>query len=131
MKLNKVICLLFRFINVGGTDEGTPHGRYRVIQFFDETGKISLDEIMRVSGDRNLHPDFVEFETKEELTDFALKFLDQNDYENAYLLSTNDFNIGIESCHNIEAFKDIFKDYGTCLTSTAERPKSLFGKIFD
>ncbi len=130
MKKNKDVCLLFRFVQERSTEDQLEQGMYQILFFFDENGHIDFSEIRKalpegINPTRNL-----EFKTKEVLLQFAQKFIEVCQYENIHLLSANDFNIGIESCHNIEAFRDIFKDYGNSLANQTKSEKSLFSKLF-
>ena len=60
------------------------------------------------------------------------EILKENESLEAFLLSTQDYNIGIDSSNETESFKEIFRRYGTSVENpdTGIKKRSLFGKIF-
>lgn len=89
---------------------------YQLLYIFDKDGQLNL-------GEENLEQTFYE---KESLVSKVLSFIDENQYQGAYLLSANDFNVGLETCHEKSEFLKLFETHGALL----EMDKSLSKKSF-
>lgn len=135
MRNKDEVFLLFKFSHnppgeeVQGSDTAE-QGRYQVIFFFDYNGEIDFTEFKKADISIGQNYENPVFKTKEDLTDFADKFINANSYQSLYLLSANDYNIGIESCHDLHAFREIFKRYGHAIENKSQNSKSIFGKLF-
>lgn len=130
MKNKKEVFLLFNFSQEPGEDSDQPQGTYKVIYFFDQNGEVNYADFHKLSSSLNKDFDHLTFQTKEQLTEFSTQFIEANNYESISLLSANDFNIGIESCHDLSVFREIFKRYGFNIENKQDSSKSFFGKIF-
>jgi|LULF01.1.fsa_nt_gb hypothetical protein len=128
MKKHESIYLLFRFEENSQSQEPQQHNRYRVIYFFDEYGLISSD--MLSSFHLNHIENNIFFRTKEDMLRFALSFIEEHRYQNCFLLSVNDYNIGVESCHQLSDYLKVFSEYGHKLENTEQSKSSIFGKLF-
>ena len=130
MRNKDEVFLLFKFSHNPPGEEPEGQGRYQVIFFFDYNGEVDFKDFKR--GNSSFEHDYENpvFGTKEELTEFAQSFVEANNYRSLFLLSANDYNIGIESCHDLQAFREIFKRYGHQIENKAQNQKSLFGKLF-
>jgi hypothetical protein len=105
--------------------------KYRPLNIFSSTRKISFDEIDKM-GITSDELDSSYFANKEELYEFSRGLLQNyTQAEIAFLLSTNDFNIGIESCQDTLTFRNIFAKFGEqVVLSEDQKQKSLFNKFF-
>jgi hypothetical protein len=131
MRNKEEVFLLFRFSHNPPGEQSEGHqGRYQIIFFFDYNGEINFNEIKNANSSFGHGYESPIFGTKEELTEFAQDFVEANSYRSLYLLSANDFNIGIELCHDLQAFRQIFKKYGHQLENKSDSPRSLFGRLF-
>ncbi|MFT6631333.1 MAG: hypothetical protein ACJAS4_001282 [Bacteriovoracaceae bacterium] len=130
MRNKEEVFLLFRFSHNPPGENDESHGRYQIIFFFDYNGEIDFKEFKAENSSFGQGHEGAIFGTKEELTEFAQDFVVSNSYKSLYLLSANDFNIGIESCHDLQAFREIFKRYGHQIENKSETTRSLFGRIF-
>lgn len=132
--MKESIYVLYKFSEF--TDEVTnlSKGRYRIIFLFDHKGFLEKKDFKKVCDEHNLSLDtsLMDFSTKEELLSFSLELGQYFQMNNALLLSVNDYNIGIESCHDLEAFQAIFSRYGTTLPCKSSKvsEKGLFSKFF-
>lgn len=98
-------------------------GRYRIIISYDKEGELVLDSA-NFGGN-------IEFDTKELMVEHIQRYLADSDYEEVCLIAANDFNIGIESCHSPQEFKDLFITHGSIIHAAQNKEKkSFFGKLF-
>lgn len=130
MRNKEEVFLLFRFSHNPPGEADENQGRYQTIFFFDYNGEVDFKEFQGANSSFGEDYEGPIFGTKEELTEFAQDFVESNSYRSLYLLSANDFNIGIESCHDLQAFREIFKRYGHQIENKSDTPRSLFGRIF-
>ncbi len=130
MKNKDEVFLLFKFSQSGSNENEQGSGKYNVIFFFDYNGLIVFKEYKKANIALDQDYENLIFTTKEELTDFCENFIEANNYYSLYLLSSSDFNIGIESCHDLHAFREIFKRYGHRIENKSQPQKSIFGKLF-
>ena len=128
MKNKDQAYLLFNFMQEFDESESRELGKYHIVYFYDQNGEVSLEGKKHYSNDYEIGYKKIIFKTKEQLTEFAYRFIEENHYREIYLLSTSDYNVAIESCFDATTFKQVFKDYGLCITN--QKSNSLFGKIF-
>lgn len=125
--------LLYKFSENKHTEMALGYATYKIVQLFNDLGKVKSAQIKQILNDFDVQ-DFenIQFKTKERLLQFAQALGDYLNNESIYLLSVNDFNIGIESCHDTQSFKQIFNRYGTELECDGKSSKSsgIFGKFF-
>lgn len=121
--MNDFFYLLYRF-----EQNDIQSACYKPITYFTKDGPISKGDYQ--FSDYDLEE--LAFLTKEELVEFTKIVLEQLGKREAYILSANDFNIGLESVHNKEEFSSIFQSYGTQVISNnkLESSKGLFGRFF-
>lgn len=103
------------------------NSEYKTILVFDDYGQLSEEKYKEFKTEKNDR-----FETIEDLKEYFSELLKRSDYSAALLLSTNDYNIGIESCHDLGAFREIFKRYGTEVEKLDDdsQGKGIFGRFF-
>ena len=129
MRKKEEVFLLFRFM---ADEDGSNSQTYQVVFFFDYNGLIDYSEYRSCPfiNDMSDPTSTLSFQTKEHLIEFSECFIQTNSYQQIYLLSANDFNIGIESCHELGAFREIFKKYGSRIENNSKPSRSIFGNIF-
>ena len=129
MKNRDEIYVLYRFTGTQGDNHSQIESKYRLILVFNINGLISSSELKKANEDH--HGQMLEFSTKEQMTQFLIRLIEENNYSRAYLLANNDFNIAIESAHNLLKLKELFYDYGFLIEADkSKNTKSFFGKIF-
>jgi len=117
--------LLYQFID-HTDDEGSTNSYYRIIRFFSEAGEVSekaLDKAYENFKFSNNTIDFV-FKNLEDLGQYAVDICKATSTPEVFILSVQDYNIGLDSCNDSRTFKDIFRRYGTAL----ENPDKLYKK---
>lgn len=128
MSKKEALYILYSKSSVGGESLAK---KYKVINIFSSTKKLEFEEIDKMGL---LNEDFKNsrFSTKEELLDFSRDLLESySRAESLFLLSANDFNIGIESCQDTLTFQNIFARYGERIElSEDQKQKSIFNKFF-
>jgi hypothetical protein len=134
MMTNSNIYILYRFSEEKSEGLDLSSSKYRVIFLFNDRGLIEKVNFKKICEEYSIsiESNSIDFHTKEELLGFAHSLGVYMNSELALLLSVNDFNIGIESCHDLQAFKEIFNRYGTSLPcrDTQSSDKSIFSKFF-
>jgi hypothetical protein len=128
------IHILYRFSEEKGVEIADSSSKYRVLFLFNERGPLSKNNFKKVCEEYSIDTESepIDFPTKEELLGFAHTLGSFLGSTSALLLSVNDFNIGIESCHDLQAFKEIFNRYGTNLpcNESQSSDKGIFSKFF-
>jgi len=104
---------------------------YHIILLFSEVGDLSLADCKKVIPEL-LDVNDLNFRTKEELIEFSKNCISELDFQSVFLLASNDYNIGIESCHDLSSFREIFDRYGhhIGIEDTDQSSKNIFGKLF-
>ena len=104
---------------------------YHVVRMYSDYGDLDNKEVRKLTQYTE-HADHFAFDTKEALTDFTQKLANETGCMGVHLLAVNDFNIGMESCHNISDFKEIFIKYGTLIESDSsfKKSKGILGRFF-
>ncbi len=129
MKNRDEIYVLYRFTGSQSENQSHIESKYRLILVFNINGLLTSSELKKANED--YHGQVLEFTTKELMTQFLIKLIDENNYSRAYLLANNDFNIAIESAHNLSKLKELFYEYGFMIEADKSKStKSFFGKIF-
>ena len=73
------------------------------------------------------------FNSLDELGEFAIEVCVELAAPEIFILSAQDYNIGLDSCNDVRSFREIFRRYGTCITNpeSGSKKKNLFNKFFD
>ncbi len=126
--MNKDINVLYQFTD---SPEGS---NYKVLQLFSDEGPLPeklINSVLR-SFDEKTGGD-IQFTSIEQLGRFCIELLKESSGAEAFLLSVQDYNIGLESCNNTESFKELFRRYGTSIQNPDSNIKknSLLSKIFN
>lgn len=125
LKGKKLGYLVYNFTAEHGGEESF----YKILTFYDSHGIISEHDFSNnLLGGKSI-PE-ITFSTKEDLAKFCEEFLNSHKYDGLYLISASDFNIGMESGHNLETFLEIFPKYGAFVESRSSGTSSFLSKIF-
>ena len=127
MKKKLYLYLLYRITG----DES--NSMLEVLNVFSDSGAIPekwLQVAREKTGLGEKNPAF--FPSLERMAQFALALDAEAGSQGVLLLSTADYNLGLDNCSNVEEFKDIFQNYGELLqdSSQNQRKNSLFDKFF-
>ena len=125
LKGKKLGYLVYNFTGDNNGEESF----YKILIFYDSHGKINEYELSDKSLTGQGIAD-IRFSTKEDLASFCDEFLSTHKYDGLYLISSSDFNIGMESGHNLQTFLEIFPKYGVFVESSTGGSTSFLSKIF-
>lgn len=133
MKNNLHLNLLYNFVELPFGAEVKSH--YKIVHFFSEVGPVSkktMDDIYN-RHTQNFDEMNYYFNSLDELGDFAIKVCVELSAPEIFILSAQDYNIGLDSCNDVRSFREIFRRYGTCITNpeSGSKKKNLFNKFFD
>lgn len=134
MRNNLHLNLLYRFVEERN-DNGEHTTYYKILQFFSEIGMVSSTVLNKIYLDEDV--DGIEgelvFKTLDQLGHFSIKVCKELAAPEVFLLSVQDYNIGLDSCSDVRSFKEIFRRYGTSIDNPegSHRKKNIFGKIFN
>lgn len=107
---------------------------YKVLQLFTKEGNVSSNLIEKIYNNFRSEESTNEllFSSLEELGRFSIEILEASSEALVYLLSTSDYNIGLDSCNTTSEFRDIFKKFGTSIYNPDLNGKktSILSKIF-
>jgi len=123
--------LLYQFRDSNDLSLNLDHSQYNVILLFTEVGEMDVSDCKKVIPGLIDMKD-INFRTKEELVEFSKDCLRELDFPQIFLLASKDYNIGIESCHDLSVFREIFDRYGHKITldPSEQNSKNIFGKLF-
>lgn len=123
--------LLYQFKEPQGDSGQLMSTPYHIVLLFSEMGELEAAELKKVLPDQT-DWDKLAFRTKQELLEFSKNCMNQLDFHSVYLLASQDYNIGIESCHDVSAFREIFHRYGEHIADEEKdsKEKNIFGKLF-
>ena len=105
------------------------------MHFFSDIGPVSrrtLDEVYKKYSQIESGGEYL-FKSLDELGEFAVETCVELAAPEIFILSAQDYNIGLDSCNDVRSFKEIFRRYGTCITNpeSGSKKKNLFNKFFD
>jgi hypothetical protein len=138
VKSNLALNLVYQYVTYSENDE--LKGKYRVLYFFSEVGKVQekilnnkyADLQADLGADPSVKMNQFEFNNLEELGVFALNICIEVRSPEVFILSVQDYNNGIETISEVRGFKDLFRRYGNCITNP-ELPiekNNLFSRLF-
>jgi hypothetical protein len=108
---------------------------YEIIQLFSENGPIPSKIITSVYSEfkRPGSPDGLLLSSIDEIGRFVVDLLSETDSPEGYILSIEDYNIGVDSCLDTEQFREIFRRFGTNIQNpdSGNKKKNLFTKFFN
>jgi hypothetical protein len=133
MRANLSLNLVYRY-ETTMTEDG-PKAYYKIIYFFSEAGFITKSTLTSIY--KKLVPLYTEremltFDDLELLGQFALKVCMELQAPEVFVLSVQDYNIGMESVRDVRAYKELFRRYGNCITNPEleNERQSVFKRIF-
>lgn len=128
MNSDKKLFMLFKFDQrpPQSLNEESANSCYKVMKIFSVKGNIDSKLLIKWG----LSPiEELKFTTKEALSQFGLEAVASSHSDGIFILSSNDFNIGLESSNSLEDFSNIFQKYGTYF-ELEEKSRRFFGKLF-
>lgn len=133
MRNNLHLNLLYNFIEKKDSD-GNTVSFYKVLHLFSDIGPVSqnsLDQIFQNFPQENYF-DGQCFKSLDELGGFAVDVCKDLSAPEIFILSTQDYNIGLDSCGDVRNFKELFRRYATCIQNPegGQRKKNIFDKFF-
>lgn len=134
MRNNLHLNLLYNFVEKKETHANSV-SFYKILHFFSEVGPISERTLDKVYENYPTENEFdgISFRSLDELGQFAVDVCIELSAPEIFILSVQDYNIGLDSCNDIRSFKEIFRRYGSCIANphSSLKKKNLFSKIFD
>jgi len=132
MKNNLGLNLIYRQITRMG--ELGQENAYQVLYFFSDIGHISENTMNKVYAE---FPKFIDiqgdyyFKTLEDLGRFAGLMCAELEAPEVFILSVQDYNLGLEATSDLRGFRDIFRRYGSVVENPElkDKKKNLFSKI--
>ncbi len=123
--MQKEINILYKFEN----------NTYEIIQLFNEVGPVAKKIVDVVYGEfkKPGSEDGLYFSSIDEIGRFVVDVLAETDAPEGYILSIEDYNIGVDSCLDTEQFREIFRRYGTNVQNSeiGNKKKNMFTKFFN
>ena len=107
--------------------------QYEVLMFFSDAGEISEKTLNSVyQGYRFHNKEAFLFKTHDDLGQFALDVCKEVQAPEVFILSTQDYNIGLDTCSDIRGFREIFRRYGNIIENPDQSKKknNIFNKLF-
>lgn len=133
MRNNLHLNLLYNFI-----EKRDAHGNtvsfYKVLYLFSDRGPVTTatkDQIFQKYPQEDYF-DGPCFKSLDELGGFAVEVCRDLSAPEIFILSAQDYNIGLDSCIDVRNFKEVFRRYGTSVANPdiGQRKKNLFDKFF-
>jgi hypothetical protein len=134
MRNNLHLNLVYNFIEKKQAD-GQVISCYKIMHFFSEIGPVSettLKELFKPYADDIIN-EALAFKNLDQLGEFALAVCVELSAPEIFVLSAQDYNIGLDSSNDVRSFREIFRRYGTCLENpqSGQKRKNIFSKLFD
>jgi predicted amidohydrolase len=131
MRNNLNLNLLYNFVSTNG---GESQSYYKVLYFFSEAGYLAERTLGNIY-DRypQVGPaDWICFDNLDDLGRFALDVCQEVAAPEVFILSAQDYNIGVDTCPDVRTFREMFRRYGTCIDNPEKsKKKNVFGKLFN
>jgi hypothetical protein len=134
MRNNLHLNILYKFVDTQDSN-GNNVSYYEILNFFSEVGVVTTATLKKVYD--NYRPsgpvdkDCL-FSSLDQMGHFAIDICKEVSAPEVFLLSVQDYNIGLDSCNDIRSFKEIFRRYGTSIENPegGHKKKNIFGKFF-
>ena len=130
MNKRDILYLLYKFSAGQKQEFGQLDATYKIVYLFNHNGPLETSELSKVRREDRGEGERLEFHSKEHLMTFSQSVMEQNNYSAVNLLTATDYNIGIESCHDLESLRDIFNKYGTNIENSRPSGGSILGRFF-
>lgn len=121
--------LIYRILNEGQADS-----LVEVLKFFSESGSVRDAVIEDAYGPYRFHNgQRLYFKTLEEMGKFALEVCRDLSAKEVFVLSTVDYNLGIEAGGDAKDFREMFRRYGSVIENPDQSRKknNIFNKLFN
>ena len=138
MKEGLPINLIYRFSHetslVGEQEFPELSGRYQVLYFFSDAGPVpqeAQEEVAIRLFNRSVGLPAT-FSSLDDLKDFAMGVCQHVKAPEVFVLSVQDYNVGVDAARDVRAFREIYRRYGLNLANpdVISRGPGLFGKFF-
>jgi hypothetical protein len=122
--------LIYRIFKQEQEDEKLAR-QYHVCRVYSDT-EFASEEILQEIKHSLLQEERSYFRTMEELQQFALLVVQKFRASQIILLSVEDYNLAVESVHDLVEYRELFKQHGEVVKSgeTLHRPRLLLHKLF-
>ena len=133
MRNNLHLNLLYNFIEKKDAF-GNTVSFYKILHLFSDIGPVAystLDQLFQKFPQENYFQGQC-FKSLDELGGFAVEICKELSAPEIFILSAQDYNIGLDSCSDIRSFKEVFRRYGTSVQNpeSGARKKNIFDKFF-
>jgi predicted amidohydrolase len=108
--------------------------QYEILMFFSDAGTIHENTLSNVYQSYRFHnDDKLIFKNHDDLGQFALDVCKEVAAPEVFILSTQDYNIGLDTCADIRSFREIFRRYGNIIENPDQNKKknNIFNKLFN
>ena len=128
----KSLYIIYNFLPVRMGNE--TNSRYKIVRFFGDGGVLGQEDQKKIFGHvvdaTEVWPHFPDLEL---LSEYGVKLCEAVDASKVYLLSAQDYGLGIESIHDSRGLMEVFEKYASQidLQSDQRKRKSLLGKFFN
>lgn len=135
MKEQSPIFIIFEHDqNMSADDAIAESGKYKIIHSFSWSGVVSASLLS--SAYQQAMPDndgSFEMNSFEELKNVGLSLIQELKAPEAFLISVQDYNIGIESTHELRNYRDMFRRYGHVVSNPdiLKQTGGLLGRFFE
>ncbi len=134
MKEGLAINLIYHFGHDADSEFPELAGRYRILYFFSEAGPVSVEaqESVYVKLFNRSGAQPVTFTSLDDLKDFAMGVCQMVKAPEVFVLSVQDYNVGVEAARDVRAFREIYRRYGLNLANPdiINRGPGILGKFF-
>lgn len=108
--------------------------QYEVLMFFSDAGLIHHKTLSNIYQSYRFHRDEnLYFKNHDDLGQFALDVCKEVAAPEVFILSSQDYNIGLDTCSDIRGFREIFRRYGNVIENPDQSKKknNIFNKLFN
>lgn len=117
------------------TKNETTYSIFHILYFFSDEGHIDLKILNKIYENYpklvDLEDEFF-FESLDELGHFASAVCSQIGAPEVFILSSEDYNQGLEATSDLRGFREIFRRYGSVISNKelSGKKKNIFSKLF-
>lgn len=134
MRNNLHLNLLYNFVERKDAN-GNAVSFYKILHLFSDIGPVA-DNTLRTIYHNFETRDYFEglsFNNLDDLGAFAIEVCKDLSAPEIFILSAQDYNIGLDSSSDVRSFREIFRRYGTAIENpeSGQKKRNIFGKIFD
>jgi hypothetical protein len=135
MKHNLALNLIYHPVVINLGESAQPGNYYKVLYFFSEAHFIperTLEEAAKKHFMGEMEHKLM-FSNLDDLSRYALAICEELSAPEVFVLSSEDYNSGVEGTRDIRNFREIYRRFGHSLLNPAfkkEKSSTLFGKFF-